>query len=74
VTDPLAKRLSGDEVMALKFASHRQLARWADTPTLSPYQRAKRDALKRAVTVLNDHAYTHGCELHPPTTENHANV
>ena len=50
------------------FAARRQLARWADTPALRPDQRARRNALKRAVHVLQDHALADGCELHAPST------
>jgi len=63
---PAAGRLSGEEILALKFAAHRQLARWSKKPTLSPHQHAQRTALKRAVGVLQDQALVHGCELHPP--------
>ena len=55
--------LSGDEILALKFAAHRQLSRWASKPELSTHQHAQRAALKRAVQVLQDKAYAHGCEL-----------
>ena len=58
-----ARRLSGDDILALKFAAHRQLARWAKKPSLSPRQHAQRNALKRAVRVLQDQAFAHGCEL-----------
>jgi hypothetical protein len=68
INQPTARRLSGDEVEALMFAARRQLARWADKPALRPDQRARRNALKRAVTVLRDHALADGCELHVPTT------
>jgi hypothetical protein len=57
-------RLSGDEIMALKFAAHRQLARWAQKEQLSPHQHAQRNALKRAVRILQAKAFAHGCELH----------
>lgn len=58
-----AGRLSGEEVRALKFVTHRQLARWAKNPRLSSRHHAQRDALKRAVRVLQDQAFAHGCEL-----------
>ena len=51
------------ELLALKFAANRQLARWAKKPRLSPDQHAQRDALKRAVAVLRAPAFAHGCEL-----------
>jgi hypothetical protein len=60
-----AGRLSGEEIRALKFAAHRQLARWAKKPSLSPRQHAERDALKRAVAVLQNQAFADGCELRP---------
>jgi len=55
--------LSGDEVRALKFAAHRQLARWAKKPSLGPRQHSQRNALKHAVRVLQDQAFADGCEL-----------
>jgi hypothetical protein len=61
---PAAQRLSDEEILALKFAAHRQLARWAKKPTLSSHQHAQRNALKRAVRVLQDQALAHACELH----------
>ena len=56
-------RLSGDEVLALRFAAHRQLARWSNKPKLSAHQHGQHTALKSAVRVLHDHALAHGCEL-----------
>jgi len=63
------RHLSGEEILALKFAAHRQLARWAKKPTLGPRQHAQRDALKRAVGVLQDQAFADGCELRAPNSE-----
>jgi hypothetical protein len=57
-------RLSGEEILALRFAAHRQLTRWANKPRLSPDQHTRRNALNRAVGVLHDRAFAHGCELH----------
>ncbi|MGH2943931.1 MAG: hypothetical protein ACRDLN_14270 [Solirubrobacteraceae bacterium] len=62
-----AAHLSGDEVRALRFAVHRQLARWAKKPRLSPEQHARRNALKRAVAALHHEAFADGCDLHAPT-------
>ncbi|MGI9096901.1 MAG: hypothetical protein ACR2H2_00110 [Solirubrobacteraceae bacterium] len=62
-------RLSGDEIMALKFAAHRQLARWSNKRDLSPHRHAQRAALVRAVRTLQDKAFAHGCELHAPDEE-----
>jgi hypothetical protein len=56
-------RLTGDEIQALKFAAHRQLARWASKPELQPRQHARRTALIHAVRILEDKTFTHGCEL-----------
>jgi hypothetical protein len=56
-------RLSRDEVQALKFAAHRQLARWAKNQQLRPRQREQRAALVRAVRMLEHQAFTDGCEL-----------
>ena len=61
-----AGRRSGEDILALKFAAHRQLARWAKKPGLSPRQHAQRDALKRAIAVLQDQVFAHGCELRAP--------
>ena len=59
-------RLSGEQVMALKFVAHRQLARWANKPRLSEHQHRQRLALKAAVRVLQDPVFAHGCELRVP--------
>jgi len=64
-----AARLSGDEIVALKFAVHRQLTRWASRPSLTTNQRAQRAALTRAVHVLQDRAFAHGCELRARSAE-----
>jgi hypothetical protein len=66
MSDAPGGHLSGDDILALKFAAHRQLARWAKKPRLSPRQHAQRNALKRAVTVLQDQAFADGCELRAP--------
>jgi hypothetical protein len=57
------RRLSGDEIQAIKFAAHRQLARWANKSDLSPRQHAQRLALIRAVRVLDDKVLADGCVL-----------
>jgi hypothetical protein len=62
MTGEPAARLSGDEMVALRFAAHRQLSRWA-RPGLSADQHAKRAALRRAVHMLQDKALAAGCEL-----------
>lgn len=61
---PATTHLSGDEVRALRFAAQRQLTRLANNPRLNPEQHTTRNALKRAVAVLHDRAFAHGCELH----------
>jgi hypothetical protein len=60
-------RLSGEEIAALKFAAHRQLARLAQQGRASPRRLAQRPALVRAVRILEAKAFAHGCELHAPT-------
>jgi hypothetical protein len=62
-------RLSGDQILALKFAAHRQLARWSNKPKLSPRQQAQRSAVTSAVRILQDPAFAHGCELRVPDAE-----
>jgi hypothetical protein len=68
MTDEPEARLSDDEVRALKFAVHRQLSRWA-RPGLSARQQAQRAALRRALRVLQDKAFEHGCELRIPSED-----
>jgi hypothetical protein len=58
-------QLSREEVLALKFAAHRQLARWAKSRALSSRQKARRAALVTAVRILEDRAFAGGCELCP---------
>jgi hypothetical protein len=74
MNQPPAPRLTGEQIIALRFAAHRQLARWSNKPGLSPHQHAQRTALRRAASVLHDDAFADGCELHPPTTENYADA
>jgi hypothetical protein len=57
------RRLTSEELQALKFAAHRQLARWTNKRELSPRQHAQRLALVRAVRVIEDRAFAEGCEL-----------
>jgi hypothetical protein len=64
-----APHLSGEQILALKFAAHRQLARWANKPKLSAHQHGQRSALKGAVRVLQDKAFARGCELRAPDVE-----
>lgn len=62
-------RLSGEHILMLKFAARRQLARWSSTSGLSSRQRAQRAELRRAVQVLQDQAFTRGCELRVPSED-----
>jgi hypothetical protein len=62
-------RLSGPELASLRFAARRQLARWSNKHLLSPNQQAQRNALARAVRVLQEDALTEGCELRPSSDE-----
>ena len=64
MSEPLtAAQLGAEEVKALKFAAHRQLARSAKKPRLSPDQQAQRNALKRAAAVLREPAFARGCDV-----------
>jgi hypothetical protein len=65
MSDRPARRLSGEELVVLRFAAHRQLARWARRRDLDARRRAQRAALVRAVRTLEDGALAHGCELRP---------
>ena len=56
-------QLSREEVLALKFAAHRQLARWAKSRPLPSRQQARRAALVHAARTLEDPAFADGCEL-----------
>jgi hypothetical protein len=69
MSNPPVQRLSADEIVALKFAAHRQLARWANRHQLKPQEHARRIALIRAVRTLQHNAYAEGCELRVPDTE-----
>jgi len=66
MSNPPAQKLSADEIVALKFAAHRQLARWANRRQLKPQEHARRIALIRAVRTLEHNAYSDGCELRVP--------
>jgi len=63
VTDPPPRRLSRDEIVALKYSAHRQLARWAKARPLHPRQQERRAALVTAVRTLEDPVFAKGCEL-----------
>jgi hypothetical protein len=69
VSDEPIPRLSGEQIVALKFAAHRQLARWASKPKLSERQHGQRSVLRGAVRVLEGKAFVHGCELRAPGAE-----
>ena len=69
MNDAPTQRLSRDKVQALKFAAHRQLARWAKSTQLRPRQREQRAALVRAVRIFEDQAFAHGAELRPARDE-----
>ena len=59
-----ARRLTAEQIAALRFAARRQLARWSDKPGLSAHQQAQRAELRRAADILNDDVLVRGCELH----------
>jgi hypothetical protein len=54
-------------VLALKFAAHRQLARWSNKPKLSPRQQAQRSALTSAVRILRTRRSPTGASCGLPT-------
>jgi hypothetical protein len=62
---PMADRLTREEIQALRFAAHRQLARWSNRRDLQPHRRTQRAALARAVRILGCRAVSRGCELRP---------
>lgn len=63
MSESIHRRLSRDQLRALKFAGHRQLARWAKSGPPGPRREAQRRALVSAVRVLEDQAFADGCEL-----------
>ena len=63
------QRLTREQILALKFASHRQLARWAKTRPLPPHQQARRTTLAHAIRILEDPTFAGGCELRPTVGE-----
>jgi hypothetical protein len=68
VSDEPARRLAPDELLALKLAAHRQLAKLVTSSHLRPRrprQLEQRAALLRAVRILEDLAFVDGCELRP---------
>lgn len=69
MSDERRCRLTREELLALKFAAHRQLARWAKSGPLQPRQRARRDALVRAVRTLEGRALIESCELRATAEE-----
>lgn len=59
-------QLTAEEITALKFAAHRQLARWASKGTrLQPRQKTRRTALISAVRTLEREELADGCTLAP---------
>ena len=69
MSDEPAHHLSADQLSALKFAAHRQLARWAKSSHLRPRQREQRTGLVHAVRILEDPALAHGVELRASSAE-----
>jgi hypothetical protein len=65
VNDPAAQRLTREQLLALKFAAHRQLARWARSRPLTPRQQQRRSALVHAVRALEHPTLAGGCTLRP---------
>jgi hypothetical protein len=70
LTGDRPRHLSGDEVAALTFAARRQLTRWVNRRReLKPREQAQRATLIRAVRVLGDRAFAHGCDLRTPSND-----
>ena len=63
------RRLTADQIAALRFAARRQLARWSNKTGLSAHQQAQRSELRRAADILKDRALMRGCELRVPADE-----
>jgi hypothetical protein len=64
-----ARRLTAEQISALRFAARRQLARWSNKTGLSAHQQAQCSELRRAADILKDRALVRGCELRVPTDE-----
>jgi hypothetical protein len=64
-----ARRLTAEQISALRFTAQRQLARWSNKTGLSAHQQAQRSELRRAADILKDRALVRGCELQVPTDE-----
>ena len=64
-----ARRLTAEQIGALRFAAQRQLARWSNKTGLSAHQQAQRSELRCAADILKDRALVRGCELRVPTEE-----
>jgi hypothetical protein len=63
------RRLTRDELLALKLAAHSQLAKWVKSSHLRARQLDHRAALLRAVRILEDQALADGCELRASAPE-----
>jgi hypothetical protein len=61
--------LSATEMRVLKFAVRRQLTRWANKRNPNTDQQAQRATLQRVLRVLDDNAFTAGCNLHVPSEQ-----
>jgi hypothetical protein len=68
MTEPSPRRLADGKLAALRFAAH---ANWRDRPTDVICSRASVPCadLARAVRVLEDRSFAHGCDLHVPREE-----
>jgi hypothetical protein len=67
--DEAVAQLTREQVLALKFAARRQLARWSNKRGLSSHQQGQRVALSAAASVLQAEAFANGCELRAPSTQ-----
>jgi hypothetical protein len=67
--DEVVAPLTREQVLALRFAARRQLARWSNKHGLSSRQQGQRVALSAAVAVLQAEAFANGCELRASSIE-----
>lgn len=69
MNDEAVAQLTREQVLALRFAARRQLARWSNKHGLSSQQQGQRVALSAAVCVLQAKAFANGCELRASSSQ-----
>jgi hypothetical protein len=60
----VVRRLSEEDVEALRFAVQRQQARWKPKRFLPPRHVRLRASLGKVSEIINEKQFSHGCELH----------